>query len=132
MVLRRGPRAPRAGQPPWRPRRDERLVVTNILLLLALPLLASAAHLYSLAGNYDLLLPVQSDRPVAVRVSLNLGAGYEEADPPSTPLAASPDRPLYVRVNVPAGRWLGLSLHFDHATGATIHLGRPTIPRPGR
>ena len=109
------------------PRRDERLVCTNILLLLALPLLAYAAHLYNAAGTYDLSLPVQSDRPVAVRVFLNLGAGYEQADPPSTALVASPGRPLLLHASIPAGRLLGLGLHFDRSASATIRVYPPSI-----
>ncbi len=113
------------------PRRDERLAFTNILLLLTLPLLAYAAHLYHAAGTYDLSLPVQSDRPVAVRVFLNLGAGYEQADPPSTALVESPDRPLLVHADIPAGRLSGLSLHFDRAPGAKIRLGQASIRARG-
>ncbi len=135
------PHPPAAGSPPptaaaplpapagrrWFPGRDERLVCTNILLLLALPLLAWAAHLYNLAANYDLTLPVQSDRPVDVRIFLNQGAGYEETDPPFVHVPASPNHPLPTLINVPAGRLLGLSLHFDRAPGATIYLGRASI-----
>ncbi len=111
---------------PWR---EERLAFTNILLLFALPLLAYAAHLYHVAGSDDLALPVWSDRPVAVRLFLDLGAGDEQADPPLTVLTPSPDRPAFVHANVPAGRLLGLSLHFERAPGAKIHLG-PASLRP--
>ncbi len=107
--------------------RDERLVLTNILLLLALPLLAYTVHLYRAAGTYDLALPVQSDRPVAIRVFLNLGAGYEPADQSSTPVAASPDRSQVIHAVVPAERLLGLRLYFDHAASANIHLRRGSI-----
>ena len=110
------------------PRSDERLAFTNFLLLFALPLLLYAAHLYQSAGHYDLTLPVQSNHPLAVRAFLNLGAGYyEQADPPSVVLPASPDRPLLAHFEVPAGRLLGLGLHFDRAPGATIHLGPASI-----
>ena len=115
-----------AGRPAF-PRREERLVVTNILLLLALPLLAYVASLHHTAGTYDLSLPVRSDHPVTVRVLLDLGAGDEPADPAFTTLPASPNRPAFAHVGVPAGRLLGLSLHFDGSPGATIHLGRATI-----
>ena len=110
------------------PRTDERLAFTNFVLLFALPLLLYAAHLYRAAGNYDLVLPVQADHALAVRVFLNLGAGYyEQADPPSVVLPASPERPLAARFEVPAGRLVGLGLHFDRAPGATIHLGPATL-----
>ena len=131
------PHPPGAGSPPsatgrrWLPRRDERLVFTNFLLLLALPLLACAVHFYHAAGTYDLSLPVRSDHAVTVRVLLNLGAGYEPTNPAFTSLSASPDRPAFVRVSVPAGPLAGLSLHFDAAPGAPIRLGPVTIRARG-
>ncbi len=109
------------------PRPDERLAFTNILLLFALPLLAWAAHLYFAASAYDLWLPVQSDRPLDLHVFLNVGAGEEKTDPLTVPVPASPDRPVMARVDVSAGRLLGLRLQFDNAPGATIHLGPASI-----
>ena len=72
--------APTVRRSVW-PGRDERLVFLNILLLLALPLLGYAAHLYRAAGTYELSLPVRSDHAVTMRFFLNLGAGLRTGRP---------------------------------------------------
>ncbi len=107
-----------------RPRPGERIVLTNGLGLLALPLLAYLIFLGINANRYVLELPLQTDRPLTLRVDLEPGTASFALTLPAAPT------PQTARVEFPAGPLSGLRLHLEHGGGA-VSVGTATVRSQG-
>ena len=95
---------------------DGRVALTNLLGLLALPLLAYLIFLGANAGSYVLEMQVQSGRPAVWRLDLDDGGGVKAA--PSSVLNVPASRTFStVRFEFRASRLAGLRLHLDRTTG---------------
>ena len=98
------------------PRLEERVMFTNLVGLLALPLLAYLIFLAVNANRYVLELPLQSDRSTLVRLEMDRGNGSDDAQ--SATLNNTDSRSYSeVRCEFGAGRIVELRLHLDRTAG---------------
>jgi hypothetical protein len=103
------------------PRREERDVFTNILALLALPLLAGLIFALVEARTYYLELSVLAKRPAMLSVEVDLGDASRQQGLMAVPLQASP-QPQTVRFQFPPCRLQQLLLHAS--AGAAVNIGQ--------
>ena len=112
-----------------RPQPEERVVLTNLLGLLALPLLAYLIFLGVNANRYVLELPLQSDHATVVRLDLDHGGGFEAAPAVALTLPAS-RAPLLARFEFPACSLARLRLCFGRGANP-VRFGRAVIRSQG-